>query len=99
VQRFSAMFVTSTLMSVLIGAVFYNLRSHHQEQEDVNDRLALHYVLASVAVWPTLMLMISDVWLEKNSVAHDVKDQLYGRVVYFLSKVIRPYLVASSPIH
>ncbi len=82
--------ITSTLMSVLVGVIFYNIRSPHYEQEDINDQLALHYVLGTVTVWPTLLLMISDIWYEKNSVARDVKDRLYGRVVYFISKVKEP---------
>lgn len=78
-------------MSLVHGAIFWNVRSSHQgtlaEQEDINDRLALHYVMACVAIWPTLMLMISDVWREKDSVARDIKDRLFGRWIYFISTV------------
>ena len=79
-------------MSLVHGAIFWNVRSSHQgslpEQEDINDRLALHYVLGTVAIWPTLMLMISDVWKEKDSIARDIKDRLFGRFIHFLSKVL-----------
>lgn len=85
------MFITSLVMSVVHGAIFWNVRGtvpgFQAEQEDINDRLALHYVFATVAIWPTLMLMITDVWRERESVARDVRDRLYGRFVFFLSKV------------
>lgn len=78
-------------MSLIHGAIFWNVRSTHHgllaEQEDINDRLALHYVLGTVAIWPTLMLMITDVWKERDSLERDVKDRLFGRWVHFASKV------------
>lgn len=90
-RRWLAVFFTSVVMSLVHGAIFWNVRSSHQgtlpEQEDINDRLALHYVMASVALWPTLMLMINDVWKEKDSMARDIKDRLFGRFVHFISKV------------
>ena len=83
-------------MSVILGAIFWNVRSGQTEQEDVNDRLAMHYIVAAVAIWPTLMLIITGVWYEKNSVARDIKDQLYGRIIYFLSKVIKSELIQNQ---
>lgn len=92
-QRWLAVFITSVVMSLAHGAIFWNVRSSHQgllpEQEDINDRLALHYVMATVAVWPTLMMMITDVWRERDSLARDLQDRLFGRFVYFISKVGR----------
>lgn len=92
VRQWLGAFVTSLVMSVVHGAIFWNVRGtvpgFQAEQEDINDRLALHYVIGTVAVWPTLMLMISDVWRERESVARDVRDRLYGRFVFFLSKVV-----------
>lgn len=91
-RRWFSIFITSVVMSLVHGAIFWNVRSSHQgllpEQEDINDRLALHYVLGTVAIWPTLMLMISDVWKEKDSVARDIKDRLFGRFIHFVSKVL-----------
>lgn len=90
-QRWLAIFITSVVMSLAHGAIFWNVRSSHQstlpEQEDINDRMALHYVMATVAIWPTLMLMVTDVWKERDSLARDLQDRLYGRFVYFISKV------------
>lgn len=90
-RRWLSVFITSAVMSLIHGAIFWNVRSTHHgtlaEQEDINDRLAFHYVLATVAIWPTLMLMISDVWKERDSVARDVKDRLFGRWIHFFSKV------------
>ena len=91
-RRWFSILITSVVMSLVHGAIFWNVRSSHQgslpEQEDINDRLALHYVLGTVAIWPTLMLMISDVWKEKDSIARDIKDRLFGRFIHFLSKVL-----------
>ncbi len=98
-RRWFSIFITSVVMSLIHGAIFWNVRSSHQgslpEQEDINDRLALHYVLGTVAIWPTLMLMISDVWKEKDSVARDIKDRLFGRFIHFVSKVLNSSSVSS----
>jgi hypothetical protein len=105
-RRWFSVFITSAVMSLIHGAIFWNVRSTHHgtlaEQEDINDRLAFHYVLGSVAIWPTLMLMISDVWKERDSVARDVKDRLFGRWVHFVSKVDIhhcPSILLPRPLH
>jgi len=87
VQRWLSVFMTTTFMSIVLGSIFWQVRSSQSEQEDVNDRLALHYVVATVGVWPTLLLIITQVWNEKNSLARDVNDHLYGRFVYFLAEM------------
>ena len=93
VQRWLSVFMTTTFMSIVLGSIFWQVRSSQSEQEDVNDRLALHYVVATVGVWPTLLLIITQVWNEKNSLARDVNDHLYGRFVYFLAEVLHPFLI------
>lgn len=97
-QRWLSIFMTTTFMSIILGSIFWQVRSDQSEQEDVNDRLALHYVVAAVGVWPTLMLIITQVWNEKNSVARDINDQLYGRLVYFFSEVISLFLLVSPSV-
>ena len=97
-QRWLSIFMTTTLMSIILGSIFWQVRSDQSEQEDVNDRLAMHYVVGVVGVWPTLMLIITQVWNEKDSVARDINDQLYGRLVYFFSEVNSPILTDSFMI-
>uniref|UniRef100_A0A0P5XID2 ATP-binding cassette sub-family G member n=1 Tax=Daphnia magna TaxID=35525 RepID=A0A0P5XID2_9CRUS len=99
-RRWFAVLTTSVVMSLIHGAIFWNVRSTHHgllaEQEDINDRLALHYVLGTVAIWPTLMLMITDVWKERDSLERDVKDRLFGRWVHFASKTTSSFLAAGG---
>jgi len=88
-RRYMALFVTTVLMSIIQGAIFWNVRTANPaEQEDVNDRLALHYVLGSVALWPTLMLMITHAWRDKDTIVRDIRDRLYSRFVYFVAEVL-----------
>ena len=56
-------------------------------QENVPDRLGFHYTVMALALWPLLLLSISEVWKEKDSVSRDVADRLYSRLSLIVSKV------------
>lgn len=75
-------------MSVVVGAVYWDVRSGPlQQQDNVNNRATFHYVMASLALWPVLLMAISEVWRDKPAVARDVADGLYSKGIYILTKV------------
>ena len=53
------------------------------------DRLGFHYTVMALALWPLLLLSISEVWKEKDAVSRDVADRLYSRLSLIVSKVRR----------
>ena len=53
------------------------------------DRVGFHYAVMALALWPLLLLSISEVWREKDSVSRDVADRLYSRLSLIVSKVGR----------
>ncbi|XP_037091076.1 ATP-binding cassette sub-family G member 8-like [Pollicipes pollicipes] len=75
------------LMSVIVGATFYDLRGDNKDQENIPDRLGFHYTMMSLALWPLLLLSISEVWQEKDAVSRDVGDRLYSRLCLIVSKL------------
>ena len=40
----------------------------HCLQENIGDRFGFHHVMMAVMLWPTLLVMIADVWRDKRSV-------------------------------
>lgn len=83
-----AVTLVAGIMSVVVGAVFWDVRSAPtQHQDNVNNRVAFHYVMAGVALWPVLLLTISEVWRDKPAVARDVGDGLYSKGIYIFTKV------------
>lgn len=84
-----AMTLVAGIMSVAVGAVYWDVRtSLPQHQDNVNNRANFHYVMATLALWPVLLMAISEVWRDKPAVARDVADGLYSKGIYILTKVI-----------
>ncbi len=87
----------SGLMSILTGGIFAGIRWRYWdrkwqddpifEQDNVNDRMGFHYVLMCVAVWPTLLSLVTEEWRNKRSVTRDVDDRLYSKAAYLFTKV------------
>jgi hypothetical protein len=55
-------------------------------QENIGDRFGFHHVMMCVALWPTLLIMVGDVWRSKRSVTRDVDDRLYSKLAYLVTK-------------
>ena len=102
-------------MSVLLGGVFLGIRwkywipewSPHFEQDNVSDRMGFIHVIMSVGVWPMLLTMISEAWMEKLPMTRDVEDGLYSKFAYIITKVfffcfsiiiVFPYLIIISVV-
>ena len=86
----------SGVMSVLLGGVFLGIRwkywipewSPHFEQDNVSDRMGFIHVIMSVGIWPMLLTMISEAWMEKLPMTRDVEDGLYSKFAYIITKVM-----------
>lgn len=82
------MTMVAGIMSLLVGAVFWDVRSATtQHQESVNNRAGFHYAMAALGLWPVLLMAISEVWRDKPAVARDIGDGLYSRGIYIITKV------------
>ncbi|XP_042216741.1 ABC transporter G family member 51-like [Homarus americanus] len=91
------MTVVAGVMSVVVGAVYWDVRTAPtQHQDNVNNRVAFHYVMAGVALWPILLMAISEVWRDKPALARDVDDGLYSRGIYILTKICYSFLAAGG---
>ncbi len=56
-------------------------------KENIGDRFGFHHVMMSVALWPTILVMVGDVWRSKRPVTRDVEDRLYSKLAYLVTKV------------
>ncbi|XP_045119789.1 ATP-binding cassette sub-family G member 8-like isoform X1 [Portunus trituberculatus] len=92
-----AMTLVAGIMSVVVGAVYWDVRSSMQQHQDnVNNRANFHYVMATLALWPVLLMAISEVWRDKPAVARDVADGLYSKGIYILTKICYSFLAAGG---
>ncbi|XP_076064868.1 ATP-binding cassette sub-family G member 8 [Oratosquilla oratoria] len=92
-----AMVLVAGVMSVLVGAVFWDVRtSSSQQQDSANNRASFHYVMTSLALWPTLLMAVAEVWRDKAAVTRDVEDGLYSKSIYILTKTLYSFLAAGG---
>lgn len=79
--------VISASLSLIIGAIFWDV-PNSDPQLNLNDRLGYHYSVMCVTSWPLLLLLtLSEVQRNRNTVERDIKDGLYTRLTYIVSKV------------
>ncbi|XP_077500584.1 ATP-binding cassette sub-family G member 8 isoform X2 [Amblyomma americanum] len=85
VHFFRRLFLAA-FISVLLGAIFWNVRAG-LDQEHVLDRLGFHYALLGLCLWPLLLGDVTDVWREKTFVMRDINERLYNGIAYIISKL------------
>lgn len=85
----------AALMSVCIGAAYWNVRSG-REQEHVDDRFGFYYVMLSLAIWPTLLCIITSAWKEKATVLRDTRERLYHKFTYAICKLTYSVVPAAA---
>ncbi|XP_054706333.1 LOW QUALITY PROTEIN: ATP-binding cassette sub-family G member 8-like [Uloborus diversus] len=95
VVHFCGEVFTAALMSVLIGAIYWNVRSG-REQEHVHDRLGFCYVMLALAPWPTLLCTLGNAWKEKATVVCDTKERLYHKFTYAICKLTYSLVPAAA---
>ncbi|KAG8193191.1 hypothetical protein JTE90_005541 [Oedothorax gibbosus] len=95
VVQFCGEVFVSALMSVCIGAAFWNVRSG-REQEHVHDRFGFYYVMVAVAIWPTLLYTVTSAWKEKTTVIRDTRERLYHKFTYAICKLTYSLVPAAA---
>ncbi|ERL87152.1 hypothetical protein D910_04552 [Dendroctonus ponderosae] len=76
----------SASLSLILGAIFWDV-PNTDPQLILNDRLGYHYAVMCVAPWPLLLyLTLSEVKNNRKTVERDIRDGLYGRLTYILTK-------------
>lgn len=79
--------IVSASLSLIIGAIFWDV-PNSDAQLTLNDRQGYHYSVMCVMAWPLLLfLTISEIRRNRRTVERDIKDGLYGRFTYILTKV------------
>lgn len=79
--------ILAASMSLIIGALFWDIPST-DAQLNLNDRLGFHYTIMCISIWPILItLTAAEIRRNRNYVERDIKDGLYGRFVYIITKV------------
>lgn len=80
--------VVSASLSFIIGAIFWDI-PNTDAQLTLNDRLGYHYAVMGLMAWPLLLLLtLTEVRRNRRTVERDIKDGLYGRTTYIITKTI-----------
>lgn len=79
--------ILSASLSLILGAIFWDIPTT-DSQLILNDRQGYHYSVMCVVHWPLLLnLTIMEIRRNRKSVERDIKDGLYGRLTYIITKV------------
>lgn len=80
--------ILSASLSLILGAIFWDIPTT-DSQLILNDRQGYHYSVMCVVHWPLLLnLTITEIRRNRKSVERDIKDGLYGRLTYIITKSI-----------
>ncbi|KAJ8967500.1 hypothetical protein NQ314_002815, partial [Rhamnusium bicolor] len=78
--------IISASLSLIIGAIFWDV-PNSDSQLILNDRQGYHYSVMCVMAWPLLLfLTVSEIRRNRRTVERDIRDGLYGRLIYIFSK-------------
>lgn len=86
VVHFCSEVFIAALMSVCIGAVYWNVRAG-REQEHVEDRFGFYYVMLAMGIWPSVLYTVTSGWREKATVVRDTRERLYHKFTYAICKL------------
>lgn len=85
--RWLSLILVAISLSLILGAVFWDLPSS-DPQLNLNDRLGYHHSAMCVAVWPILLILtLTDLRINRETVERDINDGLYGKTTYIFTKV------------
>ncbi|CAH0555158.1 unnamed protein product [Brassicogethes aeneus] len=80
--------LTSAGLSLINGAIFWDV-PNTDHQLILNDRIAYHYTVMCITLWPLLLLLtLNETRRNQSSVESDIRDGLYGRTTYIVTKTI-----------
>ncbi|XP_066149508.1 ATP-binding cassette sub-family G member 8 [Euwallacea fornicatus] len=78
----------SASLSLIFGGIFWDV-PNTDPQLILNDRLGYHYAVMCLAPWPLLLYMtLNEIRSNKRTVERDIKDGLYGRLTYIITKTV-----------
>ncbi|CAG9840598.1 unnamed protein product, partial [Diabrotica balteata] len=80
--------ILSASLSLILGAIFWDIPTT-DPQLILNDRYGYHYSVMCIVHWPLLLAMtVNEVRRNRKVIERDIKDGLYGRVTYIITKSI-----------
>ncbi|KAK6638527.1 hypothetical protein RUM43_006794 [Polyplax serrata] len=86
--RYLFQILLAAILSFLVGAVFWDIPGS-DTQLLLGDRLGFHYTVFCVTLWPLILLTsLNTVRRERRFVLNEIKENLYGRTVFVVMKVI-----------
>ncbi|CAL8108508.1 unnamed protein product [Orchesella dallaii] len=86
----------SAALSIAFGAIYWNIRfSIIQDQNNLNDRIAFHWVINAIGIWPVLLLIAHHDKHEIAYVHRDVKEGIYSSSMFVVAKTLLeiPFIV------
>lgn len=82
-----ALIMMAASLSLILGAIFWDVPGTDM-QLNLNDRQGYHYSVMCVAVWPILLYLTTlEVTKNRKTVQRDIRDGLYNRSTYIITKV------------
>lgn len=82
-----ALIILAASLSLIVGAIFWDVPST-DKQLNLNDRQGYHYSVMCIVLWPVLLyLTVLEVTKNRKTVQRDIKDGLYSRSTYIVTKV------------
>lgn len=86
--RWLSLILMSVLMSLIIGAIWWDVPAT-DAQLTLHDRQGYHHAVAALCCWPLLLaLTLVEERCNWRAVERDVRDGLYGRWTYVVTKTI-----------
>ncbi|KAG5872247.1 hypothetical protein JTB14_008805 [Gonioctena quinquepunctata] len=81
-----SMIILAASISLMLGAIFWDIPTS-DPQLLLNDRQGFHYTVMCLMIWPILLhLTLSEVNRNRRTVERDIRDGLYGRTTYIVTK-------------
>lgn len=75
----------SATLSIILGAVFWDVAN--DSNVNLRDRIGFYYSSLGILHWPLILISIREAIKTRVKVEREMKDELYGRLVYITVKV------------
>ncbi|XP_051172295.1 ATP-binding cassette sub-family G member 5 isoform X2 [Leptopilina boulardi] len=78
--------VISATLSIILGAVFWDVANDFNVH--LRDRIGFFYSTLGILHWPLLLISIREAIKTRVKIEREIKDELYGRFVYIIVKLL-----------
>ncbi|XP_043472873.1 ATP-binding cassette sub-family G member 8 isoform X1 [Leptopilina heterotoma] len=78
--------VISATLSIILGAVFWDVAN--DSNVNLRDRIGFYYSSLGILHWPLILISIREAIKTRVKVEREMKDELYGRLVYITVKLL-----------